>query len=142
GPWATGSAGAWATPGPRGTGVPAPRPRARPGRRAGGSTHPARRPRARRRLRAPSRRSLRESEDAREELVGSAARLWVVGDRDDHQLVYAVRLGQRAQAVAHLGGGAGDRAPARLLDDAELARRVRVRLGLLDRGVAPRAARG
>src|SRR5207244_13265939 len=73
--------------------------------------------------------------------VGSPARLRVVGDRDDHQLVHAIRIGQRAQALAHLGGGAGDRASARLLDDAELARRVRVRLGLLDRWVRARAAR-
>ena len=60
-----------------------------------------------------------------------------MGDRHHDQLVDAVLVRERQEALLRRRGSAGDRAPARVADDGQLERRVGMGQGLLDRGIRP-----
>jgi hypothetical protein len=82
-----------------------------------------------------------ELEGLGQELIGAEARLGVMGDRHDDELVHAVLGRERRQTLPDLLGRAGDRAAARVTDDGELVRRVGVGFRLLDRRIASGPAR-
>ena len=61
-----------------------------------------------------------------------------MGDGDDDQLVDVVLSGQGAEACPHLLGSPSERALARVLHDGQLARGVRIPLGLVDGRIVKR----
>src|SRR6266853_2372598 len=73
-----------------------------------------------------------EAKGLREELVGAQTRFEVVRDGHDHELGGSVCSRERREPLAHLLGGARERAPLRVVDDGQLLLRVRVRFRLLD----------
>src|SRR5215813_139677 len=85
-------------------------------------------------------RSSLQAERVGQELVGADARLELVRDGDDHELLDTVGPRHHLELVAHGLRRPGDGASARVLDDREIARGVGEALGFLDRWKRPVAA--